>query len=265
MKISIWQIIKIELMKFLRRRDIFAVFAIVAMTFIYAIGMRDESFKGTENQNALLWLVVQLLTSTVLFIGPVVCAFIGTQMLSSEIDNGSISLFTVRVRNRKKLYLAKSISLIIISVIFFLFTVLVLLGVYAWIVSSGSKFVSGTLTGNNVGALLGMGFMVFLFTYFLMPQFALFVGIKLKPLMAIVAAFGLTVICNHVLTYTFIKYVNPMSYIYTLAYDVLETTDVVVMEPGFVLKTVMGQVFVSIIYFVLLTVKGMKSFDRKEF
>ncbi len=265
MKISMWQIIKIELMKFLRRRDIFAVFAIVAMTFIYAVGMRDESFKGTENQNALLWLVVQLLTSTVLFIGPVVCAFVGTQMLSSEIDNRSISLFTVRIRNRKKLYLAKSISLIIISTIFFTFTIVVLMGVYTWIASSGSKFVSGTLTGNNVSSLLCMGLMVFLYTYFLIPQFTLFVGIKLKPLMAIVAAFALTVVCNHVLTYTFIKYINPMSYIYSLAYEVLETTDVVTLEPGFVLKTVVGQVFVSIMYFTLFTIKGMKDFARKEF
>ena len=56
-----------------------------------------------------------------------------------------------------------------------------------------------------------------------------------------------------------------MSYIYTLAYDVLETTDVVTMEPGFVLRTVLGQVFVSIVYFVLLTLKGMKDFERKEF
>ena len=92
MKISILHIIKIELLKFFKRNDILAVAVIVAIGFIYAIGMRNEMYEGVKNQNALFWITLQLVTTTVLFIGPVVTAFLGTQMLSGEIDNKSISL-----------------------------------------------------------------------------------------------------------------------------------------------------------------------------
>ena len=52
MKISILHIIKIELLKFLKRNDILAVAVIVAIGFIYAIGMRNEMYEGVKNQNA---------------------------------------------------------------------------------------------------------------------------------------------------------------------------------------------------------------------
>ena len=117
MKISILHIIKIELLKFLKRNDILAVAVIVAIGFIYAIGMRNEMYEGVKNQNALFWITLQLVTTTVLFIGPVVTAFLGTQMLSGEIDNKSISLFTVRIRNRRNLFIGKSLALQVITAV----------------------------------------------------------------------------------------------------------------------------------------------------
>ena len=264
MKTSLWLIVKIELLKFFKRYDIFSVFAIVAVGIIYAVGMRDESYKGVENQSALFWIVLQLLTATVLFISPVVNAFLGTQTLSSEIDNKSISLYTIRVRNRKRLYLGKSIFLMLVSLVFFAFTLVVMFGVYMWIESSGSKFVSGTLFGNNSAELLCMLLLVYMYCFFLIPQIALSLGVRMKPLTTIVACFGLVVLFNHVMTYSFPKYFNPMGYIYGLAYDVLETVEPLDMDKAFVIRSVCLQICLCLFYYAIATICGIKNFEKKE-
>jgi len=264
MKISLWLIIKIELMKFMKRNDLLSVTGIVSIGLIYAIGMRNETYTGVENQDALFWIALQFITVTVLFIGPVVTAFLGTQMLSSEVDNKSISLFTVRIRNRKKLYIGKSLALMIISSVFFAISVSVMMVIYFFIANSGNKFVSGKLTGNNADDLLCIMLLVFMYAFFFIPQFALSVGVKLKPLLTIVISFLVALVCNHVLTYSFLKYLNPMSYIYSLSDHVLETTEAVAIDSGDRAVWVIMQILLCCIYYILFTIKGIKAFEGKD-
>ena len=73
-KTSTLLIIKIEIIKFLKRKDIIAILGIVAIGFIYALRM-DETYVGTKNQSAIFWVVLQLLNTTALFIGPVIMSF----------------------------------------------------------------------------------------------------------------------------------------------------------------------------------------------
>ncbi len=264
MKISTLHIVKIELLKFFKRNDILAVAVIVAIGFIYAIGMRNEIYDGVENQNALFWVTLQLVTTTVLFIGPVVTAFLGTQMLSSEIDNKSISLFTVRIRNRKNIFIGKSLALQIITVVFFLFTIIVMLAIYYGIANNGSVYVSGQLFGNNVSDLLCVLFLIYMYTFFFIPQFALCIGTRFKPIITIVISFVASLVCNHVLTYSFVKYINPMNYIYQLSNDVLETTEMLSISSAERVRCVVIQFLLCMFYYVVFMVYGIKSFEGKE-
>lgn len=117
-KIPLSLMIRTELLKFFKRSDYIAVIGFVCIGLIFALNMRGDSYTGVQNQNALFWVTVQMLTTTTLFIGPVIMSFIGTQMLASEIDNKSILLFTVRIRNRKKMYVGKSLALLLIGMLF---------------------------------------------------------------------------------------------------------------------------------------------------
>lgn len=264
MKISVLHIVKIELLKFIKRNDIFAVAVIVAIGFIYAIGMRNEVYDGVKNQNALFWITLQLLTTTVLFIGPVVTAFLGTQMLSSEIDNKSISLFTIRIRNRRNIYIAKSVALQIVTIVFFVFTILVMLGIYYGIANNGSIYVSGTIFGNNRYDLLCVLLLIYMYTFFFIPQFALCIGTRFKPVITIVISFVASLVCNHVLTYSFVKYINPMNYIYQLSNDVLETTEVINISNSDKISCVVIQFLLCTFYYFLFMIIGIKSFEGKE-
>lgn len=264
MKISTLHIVKIELLKFLKRNDILAVAVIVAIGFIYAIGMRNEIYDGVANQNALFWITLQLVTTTILFIGPVVTAFLGTQMLSSEIDNKSISLFTVRIRNRRNIFIGKSLALQMITAVFFVFTLAVMLAIYYGIANNGSIYVSGKIFENNVEDLLCLLFLIYMYTFFFIPQFALCIGTKFKPIITIVISFIVSLICNHVLTYSFVKYINPMNYIYQLANDVLDTTETISISSTELFKCVLIQFLLCMLYYVIFVLVGTKSFEGKE-
>ena len=265
MKISILHIIKIELLKFLKRNDILAVAVIVAIGFIYAIGMRNEMYEGVKNQNALFWITLQLVTTTVLFIGPVVTAFLGTQMLSGEIDNKSISLFTVRIRNRRNLFIGKSLALHVITAVFFVITIIVMLAIYFGIANNGSIYTSGKIFGNNVADLLCLLLLIYMYTFFFIPQLALCIGTRYKPIITIVISFVASLVCNHVLTYSFVKYINPMNYIYQLSEDVLETTEVLSISSTGRGKCVLIQLLLCMLYYVVFMVLGTKSFEGREF
>lgn len=264
MRVSVLMIIKIELSKFLKRGDLLAIAGMVAVAFICAIGMRQDIYTGVENQNALFWTSIQMVTTTALFIGPVVMAFLGTQMLSSEIDNKSILLFTVRIRDRFKIYIGKSIALMIISIIFYIFTLVMMVGIYFGIANNGGKYVSGTLTGNNVRELLSIIILIFMYTFFFIPQFTLMIGTKFKPLISIVMAFIVTLVCNHVATYSFIKYINPMNYVYHLSNHVLETTEALSISTMELITCVMMQMLLCLTYYAFFVFEGARIFEGED-
>ena len=264
MKTSVWLIIKIELIKFFKRNDILAVMGIVAVGFIYALSMRGNAYIGVENQNALFWVTAELLTTTVLFICPVVMAFVGTQMLSTEIDNNSISLFNVRIRNREKMYYGKSIALMIICTLFFFISIGVLFTIYFFIADNNTIYVSGTFIGNNAWELICILFLIYMYSFFFIPQMSFCLGIKFKPLVTIVLTFCVTLFCNNVATYSVIRYFNPMQYVVRLADDVASTTEVVQISSNERIFCVLAQIVLCGVYFIIFNFCGVKAFKEKD-
>lgn len=263
-KTSTLLIIKIEIIKFLKRKDIIAILGIVAIGFIYALRM-DETYVGTKNQSAIFWVVLQLLNTTALFIGPVIMSFIGTQMLSSEIDNNSILLFNSRYRNREKMYYGKSISLVIISTLIFLISVGVLFVIYFFVIpDSNTIYVTGKVFGNNTPDLVCTLFMIYVYTFFFFPQLSLFLGVRFKPMITIVLSFCVTLFCNNVATFSIIKYFNPMTYVVRLADKVSTTTDIVNVNNSERLFYVIGQLTLSLALCLMFDILGAKRFKEKD-
>lgn len=264
MKTSIWLIVKIELIKFFKRNDLIAVLGIVAIGFIYALSMRGNSYTGVENQNALFWVTAELLTTTVLFICPVIMSFVGTQMLSTEIENNSISLFNVRVRNREKMYYGKSIALIIICTLFFFLSIGALFVIYFLIANNDTIYVSGTVTGNNARELICILFLIYMYSFFFIPQMSFCLGVKFKPLVTIVLTFCVTLFCNNVATYSVIRYFNPMQYVVRLADDVASTTEMLFISGEERMFCVLAQIILCGVYFFIFNLCGVKAFGEKD-
>jgi len=264
MKLSMWLLIKIELIKFFKRSDLLAVAGIAAVGLIYAFGMNGNTYTGTENQNALFWVMLQLLITTSLFIGPVIMSFVGTQMLSTEIENNSILLFNVRIRNREKLYFAKSIALVIICTLFFLISVGVLFAIYFLIADNGSIYASGTLVGNNAVELLWILFLIYMYEFFFIPQISFCLGVKFKPLVTIVLTFCVTFFCNNVARDGVIKYFNPMMYMIRLADEVANTTEVVYVSGEEKLFCVLAEIILCGVYLMIFHLRGVKAFKEKD-
>lgn len=264
MKISVLRIIKIEIIKFLKRNDLVAVLGIVAVGFIYALSMRGDTYTGVENQNALFWVTAELLTTTILFIGPVIMSFVGTQMISAEIENKSILLFNVRIRNREKMYLGKSIALIFISLLYFFMSVGILFAIYFLIADNNSLYVSGKFIGNNALELVCILFMVYMYAFFFLSQLSLFLGVRFKPLVTIVLTFCVTLFCNNVATYSLIRYFNPMQYVVRLADNVASTTEYIDVSCEERMFCVLSQFILCIVFFLLFNYFGAKKLNEKD-
>lgn len=264
MKTSIFLIIKIELLKFLKRSDWVSIIGFVCIGFIFALNMRGEGYRGVEDQNALFWVVTQLLTTTTLFIGPVIMAFVGTQMLSSEIDNKSILLFSSRIQNRAKMYIGKSIALVIVSLLFFLLSVGILSAIYFLFTDKDSAYVSGTFFGNNVPELFLILIMNYVFTFLFIPQLALFLGAWLKPLVTIIAVFGITLVCTNTGTLDGVKYFNPMYYMVRMSNDVVSTTEAVAVKASESVFCICMQLILCIMLCLLFALVGAKRMRERD-
>lgn len=263
-KIPLSLMIRTELLKFFKRSDYIAVIGFVCIGLIFALNMRGDSYTGVQNQNALFWVTVQMLTTTTLFIGPVIMSFIGTQMLASEIDNKSILLFTVRIRNRKKMYVGKSLALLLIGMLFFLASTVILFIIYFLAGDADSVYISGKLAGNNVVDLLLVLFMNYLFAFLLIPQMALCLGAWMKPLVTVIMAFVVTLVCNNTGTLPVIKYFNPMYYIVRLANDVAATTDVVEISGSDRVFCVLTQLALICAYCLLFHFLGAQKLKERD-
>lgn len=264
MRTPLLRIIKIELIKFFKRNDLLSVLGIIAMGFIFALNMRGDTYTGVENQNALFWVTAELLTTTILFICPVVMSFVGTQILSTEIDNGSIMLFNFRIRNREKIYHSKSIALIIISTIYFFISVGLLFLIYFVVADNNTLYVSGKFMGNNALELVCILFMIYMYAFFFIPQVSLYLGTKFKPLITIVLTFCVALFCNNVATKSTIRYFNPMQYVVRLANDVVSTTEIVHVDSGERLFCVLAQLILCVAFLLLFNSLGARTFSQKD-
>ena len=264
MSVSMLSIVKAELNKCLKRYDLITILGVVAIGFVYAIGMRGDSYTGVENQNALFWVTAEMLTSTILFICPLVMAFLGAQMLASEIDNNSIQLLNLRVRNRKKLFWGKSISLIIICTSIYVISIVILFAVYFIIPNKDTIYVSGTFTGNNVAELIIVLFLLYLYSFFFIPQIALCLGTKFKPMVTMVITFCITLVCNNVANYGLVRYLNPMQYVVKMGNDVVATTERCVVDLNTKMFCIVMQMLIVAMYCVVSGCYAARSFAKRD-
>ena len=257
-------IVRIELIKFLKRKDFVAILGIVCIGFIFALNMRGEGYTGAENQSAVFWVTTQLLTVTSLFIGPIIMAFIGTQMLSSEIDNNSILLFNSRIRNREKMYFGKSIAMVLIGMLFFIVSVGILFVIYLVCTDDSTRYVTGKILGNNTLDLILVMFMNYVYAFFFVPQLTLFLGSKFKPLVSVIFAFGVSLFFGNTGTLPLVKYFNPMYYVVRLANDVASTTEIIHIDVSERVFCVLAQLALCIAVCLVFNLLGAQQLKERD-
>jgi len=264
MKTSLLTIYKIEIFKLIKRKDWLALLALVAISVLFGVAILSDSYKGTSNQSALYWACTQILNSSILFITPMIFAFIGSRILASEIEDGSILLYTTRFRNRTKIYFGKSLAIISFATITFLIAFVINTVIYYIFVCQNLAIASGKFLGNNTLPLLISALALYLTSFILTAQFSLFLSAFFKPTPVIGIVFAVVLVLQNTIKIPYLRNLNPMYYLARIGDDVLATTNQVVVNYSEKLYFLFLLVLLIVIYIIIFNMMAVKKFKGSD-
>lgn len=242
MILSLKNICHAELIKMMKRKDFLSLLGIVGIGILFSVSILTDSYIGAEQQGTLYWIVTQMLNSSILFIAPMILAYSAIRSMAQEIENGSLKLFNQRIRNRERLYLAKSITLWIYSTLFLILCIVIHFILYFLIVCRSERYASGTVFGENTSILISILICLYCSTFVLVPQIVLFFGTFAKQGICIGGIFMLVLIVHNIYKIPIIGYLSPWRYIINLANNVLNTTQYINMPQGYVIENVLLEI-----------------------
>lgn len=264
MKTSFFTIYKIEVVKLIKRKDWLALMALVSISILFGAAVISNGYQGISNQSALFWIYTQALNSSVLFITPLVFAFVASRILASEIENGSILLYTNRYRNRGKLYLAKSLALVSFTAITFLVMCLVNMAIYYTLVVQNPAIASGLFFGENTTMLFLALFTLYISSFILASQFALFLSAFCKPTPVIGIMFLVVLVLHNTFKIPVLHNLNPSYYVVRIGNDITATTEKVAVNYSEVSNLLISFVLLAAICVILFNLFGKKKFQKMD-
>lgn len=264
MKIPFLTIYKIELYKLFKRKDWLALLALVGIGILFAAALLSDGYKGTESQSALFWIVTQMYNSSVLMVTPIVFAFISSRTLASEIENGSILLYTSKYRSRGRLYMAKSCAVLTFSVLTFAAMASINLFTYYTIAVRNPVYASGRLLGENTALLVMLMTALYFSSFFLVSQFALFLSAFFQPTPVIGISFAVILVLHNTFKVPFFQKLNPWYYVAWIGNDTASTAQALNSNIPGMLAFLAAFLVLAFIYAILFNLIGIKKFEHMD-
>lgn len=264
MKSSLSLICKTELIKLIKRKDLLSILALVAISILFGMAVLSDSYIGESNQSAVYWVYTQLLNSSILFVTPVIFGFIGSRSLAAEIENGSISLYTIRFRNRKKLYIGKSLAAISFATLFFIITCIINIIIYYALVCRNSNIASGLFWSSNTLHIIISIIALYLTSFILSVQFSLFLSAFFKPTPVIGIVFIVTLILHNTFKIPYIRKLNPWYYIVSINESLVSTSQSIGINYTERLNYLIILVCLSLGYIFLFNILAIKRFKDRD-
>ena len=261
---DVFNVYKIELEKIIKRKDIFILFIFLGISILIASSVLSPEYKDINNQSAIYWTCKQIFNSSIFMISPMLSAYIGTKMLSSEITNESIILYTIRIKDRKCIYIGKSLALLTFITIIFIMVILINLSTYYIIVVKNPLIASNTFWGENSIYIIITIIMLYISSFVLSAEFALFLGAFFNQTKSISIVFLVSLFLNNTFKVPFIRLINPLYYLIRFSDEITSSTGVI--EINFSHKIILIALF-SILFFIyicIFNIIGSNKFKRIE-
>lgn len=264
MKTRFSTIYKIELIKLVKRKDWLAMLALIGISILFGAAILSDSYIGEADQSALYWACSQVCNSSMLFVSPLVVCFVTTRILGSEIESGSILLYTCKYRDRSRLYGAKSLALITFTLMLFLVMFLANIIIYYSLITQNGEVASGQFFGHN-SLLLVIGILaIYISSFLIASQLSLVLSVYLKPNTVIGIMFGLILVAHNTYKLPLIQKINPWSYVTYMFSDVIATTQVVDKDINNLSFTFLVFLLLTVIYLIIFNLVGIKKLCSKD-
>lgn len=264
MKTSFFTIYKIEVVKLIKRKDWLALMALVSISILFGAAAISNGYKGVSNQSALYWIYTQALNSSIFCFTPLVFAFVASRILASEIENGSILLYTNRYRNRGQLYLAKSLALASFTAITFLVMCLVNMAVYYILVVQNPAIASGRFFGENTTMLFLALFTLYFSSFILTSQLALFLSVFCKPAPVIGIMFMVVLVLHNTFKIPVLHNLNPWYYVVRIGNDISAITEKVAVNYSEVSNLLIYFALLAAICVIIFNLFGKRKFQKMD-
>lgn len=264
MKTSLLTVYKIEMFKFFKRKDWLSLLALVAIGIMFGVAVITDGYSGESNQSALYWVCTQVFNSCVLIIAPLISAYTSVRIMASELENGSILLYTIRIRNRRTLYIGKSLAVLSFATISFVFTCIVNFATYYVLAVKNQSIASGSFSGENTAVLFLTLIALYLISFVLASQFSLFLSTFFKSQHVIGIVFLITLIARNTYKLPYVQNFNLWYKVLQIGLSPISSTDKVLTDisgSAVLLVQLFAISIILIALFNIASIKRLKEYD----
>ncbi len=256
-------LVKIEMRKFIKRKDWISVLAVAVIGILFAGAAFSGTYTGPNNQSALYWLESQVFNTTALYISPFITAFMGTRLLSTELEEKTLTLYIERIQNKRKIYLSKVLAFTIYSVLVYFVMLIFQFILYQIAALKEVTYFSGNLLGANTVQLTISLVLLWATSFYLPGMFTLMLGTKIKPLAVMGMSMGLIFILRNTFQLPLVEWVNPWTYIIKLVIPFSYDTEVQSVAASY--WQILGVFILLIITYTFLSIVfGIKLFSTQR-
>lgn len=157
--------IKAELFKYRKRKIYIIIIGLLIVPVLYAFAsvLKTNPFAQSD-QSLCYWLGNVMLMNSIMYVTPIIFAYVSCLNLASEIENQHLGMLVQRVGDRKRVYKNKVASNIIVLTLIFILQIIGCTVIYYIAYILGAIDVTGTVWGagyNLEGIVLLMEVYVF--------------------------------------------------------------------------------------------------------
>ena len=251
---------KIELLKLIKRKDIWVLFLIIGIPIFYSIGVYTNStiitYESSEKEYALNFVVSMFEFCYMVFIFLFKLSLNTARTFAGEIDDKSILLFLPRINNRKKIYFCKKNAIItIFSLISLIFIIVTLLLYYLLVVKRTDIATNIFYIKDELIYLIARFISIYL-VYIFVIGLSMCLSPFFKQISVVIFTAIVLVINMYMQHFPIIKYLSPTYY----ASEVFNFKG----DNKFLLILLFGSILITTFYNIIFDVIGIKKFIRKD-
>ncbi|WP_250673396.1 ABC transporter permease (plasmid) [Paraclostridium ghonii] len=259
--ISIKDIYKIEIIKLIKRKDIWVMMTMIGIPMFYSIGIYTNSsvitYNGDGKEYALKFVIHMFQFVYMVYIFFFLISLSTAKSLAGEIENKSILLYTQRINNRKQIYIHKGLSLIsVFSLICILFFITSLAMFYLFAVKR-TDIISSTFFKREELFMLICSFLIIYLLYVFMINLSLMLSSFLKQNSVLIITSIVYIVFAYLQNFPYVKYISP-------SYYVLQISKIEFFNTQGIINLIVPCIILHAVYFIILNMIGIKKFKERD-
>lgn len=260
MALKIKDVYKIEILKLIKRKDIWLMLTMILIPIFYAssayFGSNIVTYNAESKEYAFsfaksMFEFVQMILIYMIFI-----ILSTSRSLAGEIHDKSILLYSQRINNRKNIYISKSLALIsVFTIIVVIFYVVSIILFYTLVLKTDIA-VNIFIVKQEFIYLLSSTLAIYV-SYIFLIHFSLMLSCFFKPYIVIIIGTISLVSFTYLNYFPYVKYLSPTYYILKIS-EIEKTNDYKIIT------LMIGCLAIHTIYAIIFNTIGIKKFKKRD-